>query len=315
MKKFMLLDIKCDCFDMLIASFAAWLKNEYRFLFTECIGFHFNMEGRTLGDKIMKSKGDIVDIAIRHGIDIKILDINQLGKERFLAYLKVYNPVILEVDGYDCYWRDTFQKIHRSHYILLVKFDIESASLSCIDTFPTKEGVTIKLDFAMQRAKRFIYVSADENEIVKLESKNYLVPSTERYMQKDGIGTFFDHMDLFINSIESQIDLENEIKGISVSDIIYVPLIWNLKNQSWSYAQFQYLLEYINAKELDNMERVIEEIIKSWEIVIGIIAMKIIRKEKIMNAEKMKGYLRKAVNDEKHFADLLSAYVNNGIMQ
>jgi hypothetical protein len=305
---FSLLDIKGDCFDMLIASFTAWLKGEYRFLFTESLGFRFNKEGHTLGDKIIIAKGDIVDIAIRNGMIIKINKASTVSQEALLSMVDTYSPIILEIDGHDCPWRNTFQKIHRLHYILLLKYDTHANTFSCIDTFPTNNDLTISLDFMLKRAKRFIVLLTDDKKVIRLKHKDYFLTTIERYSNKDVIGSYFDHLNLFIESFGNTIDLQKETKGLDAIEMIHVPLIWKLKNYVWSFSQYQYLLEYINEKDFGELKNILQKIINCWEIVISILAMKIIRKDTLVYTEKIQEYIKKAVKDEELFIERLSTY-------
>ena len=132
--KFKLLDIKGDCFDILVASFTNWIKGEYRFLFCECLGFEYIQNNLCVGKGIYVKKGDIINQVFDNGLLVEFY-INICESElKFL--LESFNPLIMEFDCYDCYWRDTYRKLHNSHYVIIWNYDKALNELICMDTFP-----------------------------------------------------------------------------------------------------------------------------------------------------------------------------------
>ena len=99
-----------------------------------------------------------------------------------------------------------------------------------------------------------------------------------------------------------------EIEDFSNIDIIYIPFIWKLKNISWSFVQFRYLLDYLDDDKLTNIEKKISEIRKHWEVMINSIAMSIIRHDSSVSIENIQDYIRKAVYSEKLLIQELSLY-------
>ena len=297
-------DLPSDCFDMLVASFAKWLTNEYRFLYAECLGIKVNMEGSPLGDILLIDKGDILENANRHGIAVQIQWLNGLENEKLLDLLSQRNPLMLELDEYNCYWRKNYKRIHRCHFILLHRIDLRESVFICTDTYPTQQHFILPLDFIIQYGLRVLSFWNKEAPPQEINPCAILQPLILKYYRKDDIGTAADRLNWLIDQIPN-FNISNEVKGYQDVDAIYIPVIWKLKNIQWSYKQFQYLLDFLDMKQTANLHDYLLRVSKYWEIITNSLTLSIIRKEEIFPSGTIQENLRKVVYNEERMFEAL----------
>lgn len=305
--KFQVLDIKGDCFEILIASFCYWLKGEYRFLFCECLGFEFVAKNRHIGKKFKVEKGDIIEHAIQNGLDVKsYVDID---KFELKTLLRKNHLLIIEFDAFDCYWRNSYEKIHDSHYIVVCRWG-ENNNLICIDTFPQKDNLQIKCTFAVNKAKRIISISEDRKQIGVYSPCECIVKlvSYLKHFSENGV---LNQMKLFVQELPELIDLKNEMAEYENLDIFYIPIIANLKKLSWAYYQFKNLLSYILNEKLDVCNYLADDIIRELEITTNYIILRFLRKEYVFSTREIKKHLGKVVCKEENLEKNLLAYCEN----
>jgi hypothetical protein len=306
---FNLLDIKGDCFDMIIASFAQWLKGEHRFLFIDCLGFNILQVGNTLGERIYVDKGDIIAAANKNGIATDFHDSEDLDINKIVSLINEYNPLVLELDEYDCYWRKNYLKIHRKHYVLLMEYSEVSTKFKCIDTFPNDATLTLLREFVTEKVSKIICLSDTKETTKKNNLIESLAPTMQKFNNSNKFGSIWDRYFLLVEEIIASCSLEREVQGFEDVEIIFTPLIWNLKNVLFSFNQYQYFLEYIDAEVTKPLIQQLELIMQSWEIAINIFTLSIIRKDYSFKKDKVQKYLRKAIDEEKKFIDQLSSLV------
>jgi len=306
---FSLLDIKGDCFDMIIASFAQWLKGEYRFLFIDCLGFNILETGNTLGERIYVDKGDIIDAANKNGIATDFYESCDLDINKITYLLNEYNPLVLELDEYDCYWRKNYLKIHRKHYVLLLEYSLTLVKLKCIDTFPNDDTLTLPGEFVKEKVSKIICLSDNRQPTKKYNLSESIAPTIEKFNNSNKIGSMWDRYFLLVEEMITSFSLESEVQGFEDVDIIFTPIIWNLKSILFSFNQYQYFLEFINTEITKPLIQQLELIMHSWEIATNIMTLSIIRKDYSFKKEKVQEYLRKAIDEEKRFIDQLSSLV------
>lgn len=305
--EFKLLDIKGDCFDILVASFTNWIKGEYRFLFCECLGFEYIQNNLCVGKRICVKKGDIINQVFDNGLLVEFYIDMYESKLKFL--LENFNPLIMEFDCYDCYWRDTYKKLHNSHYIIIWNYDTDLKELICTDTFPQMHNLKIDCSFAVKKAKRTL--------VFKKNVSNFQLDTPQKCMAKlvSSIGPSYhiimvEQLQKFIHKLPDSIDLRKEMCGYENLEIFHIPIISNLKRLSWSFSQFQYLLEYVCDEKLNDCYVLANSIIENLEIMVNYIIIRIIRKEYILMTKTLKKYLRKVVCQEKVLMKKLLIYCN-----
>lgn len=302
--KFQVLDIKGDCFEILIASFCYWLKGEYRFLFCECLGFEFVAKNKYIGEKFKVKKGDIVEHAIRNGLEIK--SYMNLDTFELKTLLRESHLLIIEFDAFDCYWRNSYEKVHDSHYIVVWKWG-ENDSLICIDTFPQKDNLQIKCTFAVNIARRIISICEDEKRN-GVYSPYECIEKLVSFLNHFSDYGMLNEMKRFVQELPETIHLKDETDGCENLDVFYIPIIANLKKLSWSYYQFKNLLSYIANEKLDVCNYLSDEIIRELEITTNYIILRILRKENVFSAHEIKKHLGKVVCKEENLEKNLLAY-------
>lgn len=296
--EFKLLDIKSDCFDMIIASYAKWLKGEYRFLFSNSLGFGFNDSERKLGDKIYVDKGDIIEPVIKNGMQVIFYNKNT---EEIHASVNRDHPVVVELDEYCCYWRLNYQKIHKKHYVILLSYSYNSNVYSCLDTIPNSTNLILSNEFVRNNAKRIYSIFDNGNDICETDFYNAFFPIITKY---SSIGMWVQYS-MFIDAIDN-CSLQEEMKGYEDVDVIHIPLIWNMKNIAFSYNLFQNYLEYVDQDRLTYLIDKLHTIKQYWDIATNILIISFVRKKFDFPREDVKEYLRKAINEMKGFIDQLS---------
>lgn len=303
--KFKLLDIKGDCFDILVASFTNWIKGEYRFLFCECLGFEYIQNNLCVGKGIYVKKGDIINQVFDNGLLVEFY-INICESElKFL--LESFNPLIMEFDCYDCYWRDTYRKLHNSHYVIIWNYDKALNELICMDTFPEIHNLKIDCSFAVKKAKRTLVFRENVGKFQLYTPQKCLAKLVSCIRPSYRI-IMVEQMQKFIRKLPDSIDLRKEMCGYENLEIFHIPIISNLKRLSWSFSQFQYLLEYVCDEKLNDCYVLANNIIENFEIMINYIILVIIRKEQILMTKTLKKYLGKVVYQEEILMKKLLIY-------
>lgn len=306
---FNLLDIKGDCFDIIIASFAQWLKGEYRFLFIDCLGFNILETGNTLGERIYVDKGDIIDAANKNGIGISFYESGDIDINKITSLLNDYNPLVLELDEYDCYWRKNYLKIHRKHYILLLDYSLSMAEFKCIDTFPNDDTLTLPEEFVSEKVSRIICLFDNKSPIKMYKLSEYITPTLVKFNICSKFGSIWDRYFLLVEEMITSFSFEDEVQGFEEVNILFIPLIWNLKSILFSFNQYQYYLEYIDNEISRSLIYQLDLIEENWEIAINILTISIIRKNYCFPKDKVQNYLRKAIDEVKKFYIQLSSLV------
>lgn len=306
---FNLLDIKGDCFDIIIASFAQWLKDEYRFLFIDCLGFNVLETGNTLGERIYVDKGDIIDAANVNGIGTSFYESGDIDINKIISLLNDYNPLVLELDEYNCYWRKNYLKLHRKHYVLLLDYSLSAAEFKCIDTFPNDETLTLPEEFVSEKFSKIICLINNKSPIKKYILSECITPTIVKFNIRNKLGSIWDRYFLMVEEMITSFSLEEEVQGFEDVDILFIPLIWNLKSILFSFNQYHYYLEYIDNEITRPLIHQLDLITENWEIAINILTISIIRKNYCFPKDRVQNYLRKAIDDVKTFYNKLSSLV------
>ncbi|MBS5842957.1 MAG: hypothetical protein KIC77_05685 [Clostridiales bacterium] len=303
--KFELLNVKGDCFDIIVASFAKWLKGEYRHLFIDCLGFGLSESGETVGEKIFVAKGDIIATANKNGINTSVYNMKNLYITDICCLLCELNPIVMEFDEFDCSWRKNYRKLHRKHFILIFKYCIETGSFICTDTIPTDGYLKLSQEYIASFAKKVICLSDNMNPIAPIDMKQSLSYSIRKFSDRDKFGSIWDRFNLFIDDMLTIKSLEKESLLFTDVDIVNMPLIWNLKNIQFSFEQYKLFLNFTSFSGTKELFELINGIIKDLEIAINVLILSIIRNEYFLSIEKVRSYLRSAVNSMKDFAGML----------
>ena len=303
MKDFKLLNIKSDCFDMIIASYTMWFKGEYRFLFFDSLGFSYSETSVRFGDRFFVDKGDIVEIAMQH--DIKIILYDNLS-EKNISEMLVEHSIVLELDEYNCYWRDNYKKIHRKHYVILMKQDEYFERYKCIDTFPNGYELLLSKVFITENAMGFFAISDDVSQYIRTKTDccNSIHLLVEKFSQKN----IYEQYIMFLNGIDDCV-LAKELEGFENVNVIHVPLIWSLKSIVFSYYQFQYYLEYINDHRFLIIMDKLRFACRCWEIATNMITMSLIKGDFAFPKEKAKEYFGKGINTTIDIINQLSSLI------
>lgn len=302
---FNLLNIKGDCFDVIVASFANWLKGEYRYLFIDCLGFGLLESGTTIGEKIFVSKGDIVSVANKNGIEITVYDMKNLSVTDLYSLLSMFNPIVIEFNEYDCSWRKNYKKLNRKHFVLVLKYCQESEDFICIDTIPTDNSLKISQKQIISHAKKIICFSNNMDPIADIDVEKSLLYPMRIFSSKDKFGSIWDRFNLFIDDMLTWDSLKQELQMYADVDIVNMPLIWNLKNIQFSFTQYKLFLEYTGFDETGSLFEIIDRITKKLEIAINVLILSIIRDECFSAIEKIRLYLKLSVNSMREFVDML----------
>ena len=305
--QFKLLNIKGDCFDIIVSSIVAWLKGEYRFLFKKCLGFAYNTIYSCIGERMNPYKGDIIEAAIDNRIKVNFY--KKINYGLLFSLVKEVNPLMLEVDGYNCIWRNTYQKIHKNHYILVFDYSEEIEQFICMDMFPENNNLRLSPEFIMENTIRIISLSEDRIGYQILEAEDYLSQIVLSF-HRDCTISSMQHLRIFIEKLPGIIDLKKELLGYEEVDVVYCPIVWNLKSIIWSFNQFLYLLNFISPNKMKKFIDIVKKIIINFEIITNQIIMRIIRKEYLLSTDKMKRYLGKVLSDEEKLIEGLELFCN-----
>ncbi|MDF2841824.1 MAG: hypothetical protein K0R00_250 [Herbinix sp.] len=274
---FYLIDIKSDCIDMIISSYTLWLNNEYRYLFTECLGFKIDHEQNTWGNRIIIDKGDLLDIAIREkmlkAIQIKREDLNLSS---LIDLTAEYSPILIKIDEYKCKWRKNYKKIHKNHFLLVTEYTDKSGVFRCIDTYPTDYNLILSYDEIRDNSIEILCIDSNVGGLIN-KSKHLFDPIITKLQHKDYIGTMLDRKLYFAQQIRYNFEIKDELYGYENLDIIEIPIVRKFKSIAWSWHQIKYLLEYMNDCEMNQLFNILEHIIIEWEKITNILVMKIIR--------------------------------------
>lgn len=303
--RFELLDIKGDCFDIIIASFAQWLKGEYRYLFIDCLGFGLSENGTTIGEKIYVAKGDIIAAANENGLEAALYDMKNLYVGDLYHLLSELNPIVAEFDEFDCRWRKNYRKLHRKHFVLIFKYCMEAESFICTDTNPYDNSLKLSLGEITLFAKKIMCLWENAHPISSIDLKKSLSYPIHTFSGRDKFGSIWERLHLFIDDMLTLQALEAESHLFANMDIVNMPLIWNLKNVQFSFEQYRQFLEFADFTGTKDLINVINQIIKELEIAISVLGLSIIRKEQFLSIEKVRLHLRTAVDSMKEFADIL----------
>ena len=291
-------DLPSDCFDMLVASFAKWLRKEYRFLYAECLGVKIDCKGKSLGDVLQIDKGDILNIASKNGLEVQIHPMADMHKEELLSLLSQFNPLMAELDEYDCNWRKNYQKLHRYHYILLQRYEELEKQFICTDTYPTQDNLVLPIEFIMNHVRRVLCFSDNKKTVPAPVAHLCLQSVFEKYRTKDEIGTVKDRLEWVTDHL-GRWRIANEVKGYEDMDLLYIPVIWKLKNIQWSYKQFALFLEFIGRDTSEILQVYVSEILACWEIIFNAVSLNILRKSEALPVSTIRSNLRKAVYIEE----------------
>lgn len=302
---FELLNIKCDCFDLIVASYAYWTKGEYRFLFSNPLGLGINDNGEPLGNKVYLNKGDIVELAKQNGIDILFYTPEY---KKLRCSVNKDNPVIVELDEYNCYWRKNYHMLHKKHYVVLTNYSLSSNDYFCIDMFPNSKKLTLTHEFITSNAKGFISFATNKTRIVKPQLQYAFFETVNKFSDSKAWEPYYT----FIDEIQN-CSLLDEIKGYDNVDVINVPLVWKLKNIIFSYCQFKYYMEYIDKEKTVIMVDVLNKIKQYWEIATNIIIISFFRNNYEFPRKKVNENLRKAIKEMRGFINQLSFFSNENI--
>lgn len=304
-------DLPSDCFDMLVASFAKWIKNEYRFLYIGCLGVKINTEGKNLGDILIIDKGDILDNALKNGMAAHIHPVEGLTTEMIHKLLNHLNPLMLELDEYDCWWRKNYLKIHRFHYILIHHFVAKEAVFDCTDTYPTHEHLYLSMVFVQQCGKRILCFRDKGEPPQKPDIGLHLLPLVHKYQKQKKIGSAEGDLNWLATHI-TELDISLEVKGFQNVDILYIPVIWKLKNIQWSYKQLYLLLTYLGLDQSIKLNGYITKVSANWEIITNVMSLSIIRKTDTYPVRTLQENLRKVVYYEELLFECLRHIYENG---
>lgn len=291
-------DLPSDCFDMLVASFSKWLRKEYRFLYAECLGLKIDPKGKSLGDVLQIDKGDILNFASKNGLAFQIHPMANMHKKELLRLLSQFNPLMAELDEYECRWRKNYQKLHRFHYILLHRFEETEDWFICTDTYPTQNNLALPVEFIMNHVRR-VLCFWDNKKTAPAPVVHLCLQSVfEKYRTKDEIGTVKDRLEWVSDHLDRW-RIANEVKGYEDVDLFYIPVIWKLKNIQWSYKQFSLFLSFIGQDTLEILQMYVSEILACWEIIVNAVSLNILRKSETLPVTTIQSNLRKVVYIEE----------------
>lgn len=297
LKEFKILDIKSDCFDLIVASYAKWLKGEYRFLFSNSLGFGFNNSKSKVGEKIYVDMGDIIELANNNGIQVVFYkNIEDIGMVLNGGY-----PVVVELDEYYCYWRINYQKLHKKHYVILLEYYYDSGFFSCLDTMPTLTNLSLSNDFVLNNSQRLFSFLNNNNSICTIDLNNAFSHTISKFSREE----IWNQYSMFVESMDN-CSLRYELKGYEDVDVIHIPLIWNMKKISFSYNLFQSYLEYVKKDKLMHSINKLHTIKQNWDIATNILTISFVRNDFDFPKDKVKEYLRKAIYEIKGLIGQLS---------
>ena len=291
-------DLPSDCFDMLVASFANWLRQDYRFLYAECLGVKIDRKGKSLGEVLQIDKGDILKLAFQNGLAVHIHPMTDMHMKELLCLLYQFNPLMAELDEYDCNWRKNYQKLHRCHYILLQRYEESEKQFICTDTYPTQDNLVLSVEFIMNHVRRLLCFWDNKKTVPAPVAHLCLQSVFEKYRTKDEIGTVKDRME-WIAAHLGRWRIANEIEGYEDVDLLYIPVIWKLKNIQWSYKQFALFLSFIAQDTSEISQVYVSEILACWEIIVNAVSLNILRKSETLPVTTIRSNLRKAVYIEE----------------
>ncbi|MEK3875930.1 BtrH N-terminal domain-containing protein [Paenibacillus sp. FSL M7-0420] len=264
-----LLDIKplwyenSDCFESIIASVADWKGYNYEMIFTQSWGFGIDEENPDypglLGWRIHSGKGRIAPVLREfHRIEFVMQRAVNFGElmNIILNELNKGLPIAIEVDIYNCPWQNDYQKIHNSHFVLVVGMDNATCSLICVDTMPPKNNVSLPVDFLQDKLVMcgiFNYLPAESSP---LDARPVLREVTAKVLGHKGYyNNFgdefgpknnFETMRLFAMFVRENMNLRDEVYGYDQSNLNMAPIIWRLKNIGWNRKLFTKSLEYMS---------------------------------------------------------------------
>lgn len=301
-------DLPSDCFDMLVASYSQWLKKEHRFLYAGCLGAKFNTRGATLGDILTVDKGDILDNAQSNGLAVRVCPKSCLSAEKLRNLLDRYNPLMAELDEYDCAWRANYRKLHRYHYILLRGFVQEEDRFLCIDTYPTRDDFSLPAAYIVKHVLRILCFWDDHKIPPISDPRRFLKTAIQKYYGSNVAQSDRERLERLAARFDA-LSVADEVKGYEDAAPLYVPAIWKLKNIQWSYKQFEMLLAYIGMDQSQKIQEYLSEISVGWEILTNALTLRIIQKSAVLPAAAILENLRKAINfEELMFMELRYMY-------
>lgn len=305
--QFEVLNIKSNCFDILISSFVSWLKGEFGFLYKKCLGFTYLPGSKRIGESICVQKGDIIEEALSNGVFINFYE--NITESKLLMLLREFNPLILEIDGYLCSWRNTYQKIHKPYEVLVFEYDARNRQFICMDIFQRNHNLRLSMEFILKNFTRIISVSGDSKKYEKLEAQNYLISVVSNLCPACATSST-QHLYSFTYDLPEVIDLQQEIEGYEEVDIINCPIVWNFKNIAWSFYHFIYLLNFISKVEMKEFIDISKKILNYFELISNLLIYRIIKKQFLFSTNLIKKYLWRSVCEEELLIKKLLMYCN-----
>lgn len=125
-------------------------------------------------------------------------------------YLKENQSVVVNIDGFDCPWAKTYQKLHIPHFFYINESNIHNGTLICKDFYvDSNNEYEINLDYLKARAIKCYYLKIGTQEQRNIQDKllglllqGYLEIDIKNEFKKfaDAILLCENHIDLFESS-------------------------------------------------------------------------------------------------------------------
>lgn len=209
--------------------------------------------GFKFGEKCYGGGGDIVRNSLT-----ELLDCNE--------------PIVIQSNLFHCPWSLAFEKYHFFHYYMIIGYEKNSDTVTCVDPYISDEAKEYSLDELMRSIYKVQYLQTEENT---KERKDYLLElkkDVEYFKKQNVVGRLL----AFAEDVGKYDGIVAEIKQYQ-RDLYACPLLDAIKILSTNRRGYFYLLEELNNRqiiEIHSLELYTEKIMATWER-IRILFMKI----------------------------------------
>ena len=134
----LIVDNSFTCFEIVVASLLSWKGYSYELMFMNSWGFSYKpAPSGLISDGINECAGGIwYPLEFYQGVKLITKNLEAKTALDFIKEeLRNNRPVIINANTYWCPWHDHYQKLSRSHSIIVLGIDNENGTLDCVDKY------------------------------------------------------------------------------------------------------------------------------------------------------------------------------------
>lgn len=260
--------------DSILATVAHYVNKPYSLMFIGCMGFEYSpiKKGATsLGEKLSEGVFHAPQYALEkyHGIRVSRHDANSYKSLHCLIEEMLNNkfPVCVFIDKFFCPWDYAYNKIHISHYYLIIGIDKSKKEYICMD--PNSSSKKYSLPYKcleMGVSEYFIFenkipssIEYSLSEIIlgNISSHEYIVRIEKKY----------NNILKFADDLITYIDFDRELSpwNENLQDTFLFRCLKHLRKNRLKFASSLHSLGSIfNNKNIINISQQLKDLHSLW---------------------------------------------------